>query len=82
MRPQWSMPIILEPLGEELDSNGAHADQLELKNEEKAILGLILIYHVKSLLKLVISGLFSCVNLKTNLYYLSHLEFFPYNHNQ
>lgn len=76
MHLQQPMPVIFGPREEELANDGANAEQLELRNGEKAILDLILSHHIKPLLKLVISGLFSHMNQKTVLCYLSHFEMF------
>ena len=64
------MPVVLGPQDGELAGDRANAEQPELRNGEKAILGLILSHHINPLLKLVISGLFSHTNQETVLGYV------------
>ena len=48
MNPGQTMAIILGPPGEELADERRNAEQLVLRNGEKAILGLILSLYVAS----------------------------------
>lgn len=64
------MPVVWGPREGELAGDQANAEQPELRNGEKAILGLILCHHINPVLKLVISGLFSHMNQETVLGYV------------